>query len=177
MRIAIALSFGILIALVFACNSGQEPRVMTRDGALQAELRHAEATRKRLEQNKAIMSNKTLGPQEVRGLKTEFAFWRQADLYFESNQLARAELTARPQDSGRFERFYFDRKEQLVLAEDGDTAEVTRYYFLLDRLVMAVKNNRDTLKLKAPAVKLKSINLVKEAARLQSLVTDTLPDE
>jgi hypothetical protein len=159
----------IPLLLFWGCNSpGEEPVVMTSQGALNAEIRHADGTRKRLNSTKDLQMS-TLGRDAVYELRTEFAFWREAQLYTENNQLAKAILTARPEDNGRFEEFYFDRKGNLVLAIEGNLDETRSYYFVIDRLVLCLANETDTLKNTAADVKLTSINLVKEAARLKAL--------
>lgn len=160
----------ILPLLLFcACNSPkEETRVMTSQGILDAEIRHANGTRKRLNSTEDLQKS-TLGRDAVYELRTEFAFWREAQLYVENNQLAKAILTARPEDNGRFEEFYFDRKGSLVLAIEGDINEARSYYFVIDRLVLCLANETDTLKNTGADVKLTSINLVKEAAKLKAL--------
>lgn len=156
--------------LLLACNSpGDEPRVITRDGALNAEIRHADGTRKRIN-NSADLEKLSLGREAVYDLRTEFALWREAQLYLENDQLAKALLTARPEDNGRFEEFYYDRKSNLVLAVEGDHEDSRSYYFVIDRLVLAVANETDTLSNTAADVKLSSINLVKEAEKLKALL-------
>lgn len=158
------------LVLLIACNSQSgEPRVMTRDGALSAEIRHADATRKRIN-NTEDLELTSLGRDAVYDLRTEFAFWQKAQLYLENDQLAKAVLTARPEDNGRYEEFYFDRKGNLVLAIDGDHEVSRSYYFVIDRLVLTMLNDTDTLKNTAADVKISSINLVKEAEKLQAII-------
>lgn len=157
------------LLLIWACHSPkEEPRVMTSTGALEAEIRHADGTRKRLNSSKELQKS-TLGRDAVYELRTEFAFWREAQLYMENGQLAKAVLSARPEDHGRFEEFYYDRKGNLVMAIEGDLDESRSYYFVIDRLVLTLANETDTLKNTAADVKLTSINLVKEAAKLKAL--------
>ena len=157
------------ILFAAACNSGgEEPRVMTRQGALEAEIRHAAATKKRIDNSENLRQH-TLGREEVYELKTEFAFWQKAILLLDEQQLAKAFLKSRPEDNGRFEEFYFDKDGNLVLARDGDLDEFRDYYFVIDRLVLAMKNNSDTLNISASHVKFTAINLVKEAAKLKAV--------
>lgn len=157
------------LLFAFACGSGEEPRVMTRDGALKAEIRKAEGIRNRL-QDTDKLEEMNLGRKELLDFNTEFAFWHRASLYFEDDALARVRLTSKEEHKDRFEEFYFDRKGNLVLAEDGDSSDVRHYYFLVDRLVLALTSDGDTLKLDGADVKLSSINLVKEAAKLKKML-------
>ncbi len=158
-----------LVFFIAACNNSEpDPVVMTRQGPLEAELRHADATYQRLSEHESLRRI-SLSPDDVRAFKTEYAFWRTVDLYFEDQKLAVAKLGARDQDEGRFEHFYFDSEGNIVLAKDGDNAHVTSYYFVIDRLVLALKDNGDTIKLDSQAAKLTAINLVKEAEKLKLL--------
>ena len=156
------------LLLVLACGSSEEPRVMTRDGALSAEIRKADGIRNRL-QDTGDLEELVLGRKELLDFNTEFAFWHRANLYYEDHALARVLLTSKEEHQSRFEDFYFDRQGNLVLAENGDSTEVMHYYFLVDRLVLVMNNEKDTLKLDGADVKLTSINLVKEAAKLKKM--------
>lgn len=157
------------LLLLFACSGNtEEPRVMTRQGGMQAEIRSTDAVYKRITKSDNLQKI-SLSIDEVLNLKTEYAFWRSVDLYLEDNQLAMARLGARAEDNGKFEEFYYDRDGKLVLAFIGNDEGKKSYYFLIDRLVMVLGDNQDTIKIDSPDAKLASINLIKEADKLQVL--------
>lgn len=163
------LSVPALLLIISCGRNSEEPRVMTRQGPLEAEIRRADATYQRISEN-SDMTIVSLSGEEVRELKTEFAFWRTADLYLEEGKLAMAKLGAREQDNGKFEEFFFDKKGNLVMAKEGSQEDVKSYYFVIDKLVLVLKNGGDTIKTNSSGAKFNSINLVKEASKLKALV-------
>ena len=76
------LSAITMLLLLLSCNNEpEEPQVMTRQGALEAELQHADKVREYLIQG-TDLQQVPLTDDQIFDLKTEYAYWTTMSVFF-----------------------------------------------------------------------------------------------